>query len=175
MIIGSSGAPVGPDQVEPRPVFAGPFPQGTTDAAENPLAGFQSPALVFGQHPAGFSHPLPPVGARDIEHYTTRQVVSYPGTPSPMFAATVGAPLEVFSFRYGNPYSPVNEYDNPGRVNDPYAYLNLQWQAPLETFGMEGTVHAAYMDATAPGELITPQNLSAPTQAYSGQQGYGLP
>lgn len=173
MIVGSSGAPVGPDQAGYAPASVGPFPQGTTTAAEYPVAGY--PATGFGQLIPGFSRPLPPVGARDVEHYATRQVIAYPGTPSPMFAAIVGAPLEVFSFRYGNPYSPVNEYDTPGRVNDPYAYLNLQWQAPLETFGMEGTVHAAYMDATAAAEMITPQNLSAPTQAYSGQQGYGLP
>lgn len=122
-----------------------------------------------------FSTPVPPVGARDIEHYATRQIVSYPGTPSPMFAATVGAPLEQFIFKYSNPYSPVTEYDTPGRVNDPYAYLNLQWQVPIETFAMEGTVHAAYMDVTSGAEMIASQNLSAPTQAYSGQQGYGLP
>lgn len=176
MITGSSGAPIGPDQAPIGPVEFGPsFPQGTTSAAEAPFAGFERPQLMFPQPIPGFSRPLPPLGASDVARYMGQQIVAYPGTPSPMYAAIVGAPLELFSFRYGNPYSPVNEYDTPGRVNDPYAYLNLQWQAPIETFLLEGTTHAAYMDATSGAEMITPQNLSAPTQAFSGQQGYGLP
>lgn len=116
-----------------------------------------------------------PAASADMGKFVQAQIVAYPGTPSPMFAATVAAPLETFLFKYGNPYSPVNEYDHSGRVTDIYAYDNIQWQAPLETFAMDGTVHAAYMDATVGAEMITPQNLSAPTQAYSGQQGYGLP
>lgn len=125
----------------------------------------------------GFTNPVPPVTrpAGGIEAYTATQVIAYPGTPSPMYAAIVGAPQEVFSLKYSWPLSEVNDYPEEGRVLDIYAYDNVQWQAPIESFLLHGTVHAAYADATAGAEMITPQNLSAPSQAYSGQQGYGLP
>lgn len=130
---------------------------------------------IPGFHIPNYDAPVPMSATRDIGQYVQTQMVSYPGTPSPMYAAIVAAPLELFRFKYGSPYSPVNEYDEAGRTSDIYAYDNVQWQAPLETFSLYGTVHAAYADATVGSEMITPQNLSAPTQAYSGQQGYGLP
>lgn len=152
---------------------------GSEAAGLHMEAGFSQPVLMFGQLIPGFSHPVPLAAVHDIEAYAARQIVSYPGTPSPMYAAVVGAPLELFSFKYGNPYSPVNNYDEmrSGRVNDPYAYLNIQWQAPLETFAgaSSGPLHASYEDATAGSNLIASQNLSAPTQAYNNQAGYGLP
>lgn len=168
--VGTSAAP-SPD--------LGAYALAGSVAASGREAGFSSPVLAFGELVPGFSRPVPLAAARDIEAYTAQQIVAYPGTPSPMYAAIVGAPLEVFSFRYGNPYSPVNDYDESraGRVNDPFAYLNVQWQAPLETFAgaQSGALHAQYRDATAPANLIANQNLSAPGQAYSNQQGYGMP
>ncbi len=163
---------------EPTPGLSGEVLPGSI-AAMSPLVGFREPVLMFGQPSPNFSHPVPLAAAPDIAAFAARQIVSYPGTPSPMYAAALGAPLEVFSFKYGNPYSPVNDYDESraGRVNDPYAYLNIQWQAPQETFAgaHSGPLHAAYQDATAPANLIASQNLSAPTQAYTNQAGYGLP
>src|SRR5690348_13689558 len=85
-----------------------------------------------------YDAPIPSAATRDMTDYLTSQVISYPGTPSPMYARTVGAPLEVFIFKYGSPYSPVNEYDEAGRISDIYAYDNIQWQAPLETFSLYG-------------------------------------
>lgn len=122
---------------------------------------------------AMFTAPIP---SGDIQAFAGAQVVSYPGTPSPMFAHCVGAPLEVFRLKYGWPLSEVNEYPELGRMLDPYAYDNTQWQAPIEALALHGIAHAAYADATAPSDVpIAAQNLSAPTQAYNNQQGYGLP
>jgi hypothetical protein len=124
----------------------------------------------------GFSSPVPLAAGQDMTDFLTSQIISYPGTPSPMFAHTVGAPIELFSLSPDFPLNQVEDYPDLGRVLDIYAYDNVQWQAPLESFLLHGTVHAAYADATATSEVsIAPQNLSAPTQAYGNQQGYGLP
>ena len=82
-----------------------------------------------------YDAPVPPASA-DMGKFVQANIISYPGTPSPMFAYTVAAPLETFVFKYGNPYSPVNDYPEAGRVLDIYAYDNVQWQAPLETFSL---------------------------------------